>query len=194
LLAQIHTIKVDSFGAFDNDFAKHNHQLKGHHATYRDFIWVGLEENLQRLVSFEIVTQTQSQQMLTVFKRQSYEPTNGPRLIHNDYADWNLLTDGKTVTGILDWDECHGGDPIADLACWSTFYDLSRLTTFLEGYTSQTTLPDDYEARFHYYRLRYTISKMALRAKRYQVDKSDFIKDKLIVGKKALAEEVAWFS
>lgn len=45
----------------------------------------------------------------------------------------------------------------------------------------------------YFYRLRYTISKMALRIKRFQVDQSESIKEKLEVGKRALIEESNYF-
>lgn len=63
----------------------------------------------------------------------------------------------------------------------------------MDGYTSAATLPADFDERFHFYRLRYTISKMALRIKRYQVDRSTFILDKLNIGKQALLDEMRWF-
>ncbi len=192
-MARIHQVKVNNFGAFDNEIAKKSDILVGLHKSYRDFIHIGLDENLDRLVSFNILDNKKAKTMRRVFGKYHYEPLDGPRLIHNDFADWNLLTDGPGLTGVLDWDECHGGDPIADLACWSTFYDIERMEHFLKGYTSVATLPKDYNSRFHYYRLRYTISKMALRAKRYQVDKSGFIKEKLDVGERALAEELQFF-
>lgn len=37
-------------------------------------------------------------------------------LIHMDFHPLNLVTDGKTVTGILDWSRAAAGDPRADLA------------------------------------------------------------------------------
>ncbi len=186
VMARIHDIRVERFGAFRNDVAKRESKLSGHHSTYTSFIHAGLSENLQRLVQFHILGQSQADMLQSVFDDTSFEPFDGPRLVHNDFADWNLLVDGPHVSAVLDWDECHGGDPVADLACWSTFFDLPRMQAFLTGYTAHATLPDDYEARFDYYRLRYTISKMALRAKRYQVDQSAFVKDKLEVGKRAL--------
>jgi fructosamine-3-kinase len=93
----------------------------------------------------------------------------------------------------LDWDECHAGDPIADLACWSTFFFIERMKPFLEGYQEIAALPSDFEDRFHYYRLRYTISKMALRAKMAQVNNSADLQDRIRAGKKALEEETSWF-
>lgn len=194
LMAKIHTVKVDEFGPFDNNTAKREKRLVGLHATYNDFIHTGLQENLERLVIYKILNQPQANSLRSVFDTHTFEPTNGPRLIHNDFADWNLLTDAKTITAVLDWDECHAGDPVADLACWSTFFSIERMKKFMEGYSAHTTLPKDYDERFHYYRLRYTISKMALRIKRYQVDKSPFILEKLKVGKEALEEEAKWFS
>lgn len=193
-MAKLHEIHVSGYGAFSNAAAKRDGALVGLHKTYKDFVHTGLVENLERLVRFEILSKPQTDKMRQVFDDNNFEPPDGPRLIHNDYADWNLLTDGNVITSVLDWDECHAGDPIADLACWSTFFDIERLSYFLKGYTSVTTLPDDYEKRFHYYRLRYTISKMALRIKRYQIDKSEFILEKISVGKRALEQETSWFS
>lgn len=194
LMAKIHTIKVKGFGPFDNQKAKQEKRLLGLHNTYNDFIHIGLQENLKRLVRYKILGKRQADQMNTIFETLAYEPLDGPRLIHNDFADWNLLTDTKNITAVLDWDECHAGDPVADLACWSTFFSLERMKKFMEGYSAHTTLPKDYDERFHFYRLRYTISKMALRIKRYQVDKSPFILEKLKVGKQALEEETKWFN
>ena len=192
-MAQVHEIEVKSFGSFNNTVAKQEKRLVGLHKTYDDFVHVGLEENLERLIKFDIINRQQAEVMNGVFEINHFEPPSGPRLIHNDFADWNLLTDGKGITAVLDWDECHAGDPIADLACWSTFFNIERMNQFMKGYTSLASLPNDYDERFHFYRLRYTISKMALRIKRYQVDKSPFILEKLEVGKQALNEEAKWF-
>lgn len=191
-MAHIHAIKVEGFGPFDNDKAKQR-ELVGLHSNYHDFTHTGLAENLQRLIQFDILSQSESEQMKQIFAEKNFEPIDGPRLVHNDFADWNLLTDGKTITGILDWDECHAGDPIADLACWSTFFTMQRFEQFLKGYTEVAKLTDEYEERFHFYRLRYTISKMALRVKRFQVDKDPGLQERLRVGKIALEEETSFF-
>lgn len=193
LLAAVHEIEVEGFGFFNNKIAKQEQKLVGLHDSYRQFVACGLEENIDRLVSFNTIDTETADLFRHTFSSLSYEPIHGPRLVHNDYADWNILVNDGQISAVLDWDECHAGDPIADLACWSTFFTMDRYAQFLNGYTSVTTLPDDYEQRFHYYRLRYTISKMALRVKRSLVDDSQFIKDKIEVGKVALQEEVAWF-
>jgi aminoglycoside phosphotransferase (APT) family kinase protein len=37
-------------------------------------------------------------------------------LLHLDYHPWNVLTDGKRITGVLDWRNARAGDPRADTA------------------------------------------------------------------------------
>ena len=39
-----------------------------------------------------------------------------PALLHLDYHPNNVLTDGKRITGVLDWTNAHAGDPRADAA------------------------------------------------------------------------------
>lgn len=192
-MAKLHDIHVNGFGPFDNQVAKKEKRLLGLHKTNKEFILIALEENLQRLVNLSVSTHEQTNEMRDIMNAYVFEPLTSPVMVHNDFADWNLLTDGKIVTGILDWDECCGGDPIADLACWSMFFNFERYAPFLKGYTSIKTLPEDYEQRFRYYRLRYAISKMALRAKRFLVDQSDEMKHKIEIGKEALKEEIEWF-
>ncbi|MFH2019499.1 MAG: phosphotransferase [bacterium] len=191
-MAQIHEIMVDGYGPFDNQQAKAG-KLVGLHSSYHDFVHAGLAENIDRLIKYEVITEQQADHFRMVFEDKNFEPVDGPRLVHNDFADWNLLTDGHQISAVLDWDESHAGDPVADLACWSTFFTIERMVKFMEGYKQVGTLPNDYDERFHFYRLRYTISKMALRIKRYMVDKSPGLLERLENGKRALVEELSWF-
>ena len=41
---------------------------------------------------------------------------NETALLHLDYHPLNVLTDGREITGILDWTNAHAGDPRADAA------------------------------------------------------------------------------
>lgn len=191
-MARIHQIPVEGYGPFSNVTAKESGKLVGLHKSYQDFILTALDENLERLIHYDVIDTAMSRKLRQVFNERRYEPIDGPRLVHNDFADWNVLTDGQQLTAVLDWDECHAGDPVADLACWSTFFTMDRYALFLQGYTQVASLPDDYEERFHYYRLRYTISKMTLRIKRFQVDRSDGLLKRLEAGKLAMTEELAW--
>ena len=48
--------------------------------------------------------------------RLRHLPSDEVALLHLDYHPHNVLTDGKQITGIVDWTNAHAGDPRADAA------------------------------------------------------------------------------
>jgi len=192
-MAKLHQIKVNGFGPFNNDEAKKGN-LVGTHSTLNDSINAGLDENLDRLVKYNILSQEVADKMRKLFENNPLLNSDVSVLVHNDFADWNLLTDGNTITGVIDWDECVGGNPIQEIACWSTFFDPERIKAFLEGYFSKTPKYDNFDEMFQLFRLRYTISKMALRIKRYTYEQTTFLKNMIEKGEKHLEELSEIFS
>ena len=186
-MAKLHKIKVSGFGPFDNEQAK-KETLIGLHSSLKDAIYAGLEENLERLVTYHILTKEVADKMKALFEDNELLNSDVSVLIHNDFADWNLLTDSNTITGVIDWDECVAGHPIEEIACWSTFFDLERINSFLEGYFSETPMYDHFDEMFQLFRLRYTISKMALRIKRYTYEQTPFLRSMIEKGEKNLEE------
>ncbi len=62
-------------------------------------------------------------------------PSSKPAIIHGDYRSGNFLFDGEgTITGILDWEMCHIGDPLEDIA-WAIdpFWPMTRHLPLEEG-------------------------------------------------------------
>ena len=113
-------------------------------------------------------------------------------LIHNDIADWNELSDGKSVTGIMDWDECFCGDRLMEVAAYSLFYGEPRLTWFKEGYSKVNKLEKN-EDKFQLFKLRYLISKMHLRKKRSTIDPSPTMKQNIVRGIQEMEEVFDYF-
>jgi len=193
MMARLHKVEVDGFGPFDNEKANRG-ELIGVHSTLGEAVRAGLPFNLDVLVKQGILTTTQRQAITELFTDDNpLLATTQAVLVHNDFADWNLLTDGEDVTGVLDWDECVASDPVADIACWSTFFEPERLQAFLDGYWQITDKPADFQDKFELLRLRYVVSKMTLRTRRYTWDPSDFMKDKIETGKVHLAESMHYF-
>lgn len=186
-MAKLHKIQVTGFGPFDNELSKQG-KLIGMHNSLQKSITAGLDENLERLVKYNILSKEVADKMRNIFKDNQLLDYDSPVLVHNDFADWNLLTDGNTITGIIDWDECVAGHPIQEIACWSTFFEPTRIKAFLEGYFSETKKEENFEELFQLFRLRYTISKMALRIKRYTYEQNDFLKSMIEKGTKHLEE------
>lgn len=54
-------------------------------------------------------------------------PTRASALLHLDYHPLNVMTDGKHITGVLDWANTRAGDPRADVARTFTLLRLAPL-------------------------------------------------------------------
>ncbi len=192
-LARLHRLAVEGFGPFDNHEAKQG-TLVGLHKSFASAVRAGLPFNLKTLVDLKALTSSQAAAVDKLL-----DPANPllacdqAVLIHNDFADWNMLTDGSVITGMIDWDECVGGDPVSDIACWSTFFPPERLAGMLKGYWSVATKPADFEEKFELLRLRYVVTKMTLRLRRYQWDKSENLKMKIEAGQQHLAASLRHF-
>ncbi len=192
-MARLHRIKVENFGPFDNGLAQEG-RLSGLHPTLATAVRAGLDFNLDVLVAQEVFTKKERGAIEELFDSGNPSLQCGQSvLVHNDFADWNLLTDGKTITGILDWDECVGGDPISDIACWSTFFPPERLTGMLHGYWQEAKKPQHFEEKFELLRLRYTISKMTLRLRRYTWQPDASVREGIDVGKQHLNRSLRQF-
>lgn len=192
VMAQLHQIKVNGFGPFDNEKAKSG-ELVGLHQTFGEAVRAGLPFNLDVLKQYGVLTEQQAEAVARLFDGNPLLDAQKAVLVHNDFADWNLLTDGQDVTGVLDWDECVGGIPESDIACWSTFFDPERLKGFLDGYFEVAEKPNGFDERFELMRLRYVVSKMTLRLNRYSWEPTDFMREKIETGKAHLAQSMEYF-
>lgn len=193
-LAKINKIKVEGYGPFDNELAKKG-QLKGIHSTFYDSVVAGLEFDLNVLVEYNVISSSQATSFRKLFSKDNPLLQDcQPVLVHNDFVDWNSLTDGQSVNGIIDLDECVASDPLSDLACWSLFFDSeNRKKHFFDGYFSIAEKRENFEDKFQLLRLRYSLSKMTLRTRRYNYDQSEFLKARIEAGKANLKESAEYF-
>lgn len=193
IAARIHAITPKGFGFFQNSIAKDEGRLEGQYNNLRDHIEAGLEEDLGYLRDSETITTKQRKTIESLFsKHMSLCSSQQPVVIHNDIADWNELTDGVHITGMMDWDECVGGDPVMELSAYSLFFGEPRMSWFIRGYEEVRRL-GDWKEKFELFKLRYLVSKLHLRKKRATVDHSDQIMRNLARGLEAMTEVFAYF-
>lgn len=194
LLALTHSVHTTNYGFFDNAIAKKNGNLIGIHQKWRDHIYSSFETNLAYLLEKKSISNNEREIISKIFTdHDNIISCTSPRLIHNDMADWNALTDGTKITAFIDWDESFSGDPVCDFSAYSVFYDDNRLANLITGYETVTKLPIDFEAKFHLYRLRYIISKLTLRTKRSVFDQTDFLRQNLVFAQQLLKKELHWY-
>ncbi len=167
LLAKLHRIKTGGFGFFDEEKAKTG-ETDGSLSSWEEHVLTALEPNLQYLLGLNLITEGKAERIREVFKENKnlLELKQG-MLVHGDYCDHNVMVSGEKITGIIDWEDCISGDPVHDIAFWSTFYPRERLPLLMEGYGK---VGKDFQERFELYRLRIAVSKAVL-AVRFELHK-----------------------
>lgn len=194
-MAKIHTITTIKYGFFSNQLAKKENNLVGQYDTFKQHLFAGLDEDFTFLQTQKILNRSQIKTIEKIFNLHDDLTTcRSPKLIHNDIADWNELSDGIDITGMMDWDECFSGDPVMDFSQWSLFFDNDRLKYLIEGYQQISPLPEGYQEKDHLFRLRYVISKLHLRKKRaIAITDSTFLNERIKRGVEVLEEELKHF-
>lgn len=194
-IAMFHNIKTNGFGFFKNDIAKAENRLQGQYSTFKEHIFAGIEEDFTFLTDSKVLTPKQAKNIDSVLNaHDDLLSISQGVLIHNDLADWNELSDGEHITGIMDWDESFSGDPIMDFAQWSLFYNDDRLEHLIAGYKQVKELPDGFKDKLHLFKLRYVVSKLHLRKKRaIAITDSKFLNERIKRGVEVLEEELKYF-
>lgn len=190
-LAKIHSVKTKNFGFFDNILAKKD-QLVGIQKDWFSHILAGLEPNLDYLLKTKVVSMVQASGIRKIFNTSRFSLPQGV-LIQNDLADWNMLVDKNKISGIIDWDEAHSGDPVMDFACFSLFFPDKRLQYLIDGYRQISPLPENFDTKMHLYKLRYVIAKLVIRKKKLVFYQDQHYRDLLARGLEVLAEELKYY-
>jgi aminoglycoside phosphotransferase (APT) family kinase protein len=71
-----------------------------------------------------------------------------PRLLHTDFSPKHILVNGDHITGLIDFENCKGGDNSFDFAWWDYFYrNQNHLKWLREGYQELGELGENFDLR-----------------------------------------------
>lgn len=75
--------------------------------------------------------------IVDLFERLAVYCPEQRQLVHGDFGSNNVLTDGREITGVIDWSEALFGDPLYDVAnifFWRSWLDcMQQLATYFES-------------------------------------------------------------
>jgi hygromycin-B 4-O-kinase len=157
LAIKIHSIRVEGFGPLDQNGCG---QFSSWQAFLRSPAIVALERiawcDESDLALDELVGSASG---LLYELSKSIAPGSA-RLLHGDLAPNNILLDGAKISGILDWGDALGGDPLYDLALFEFFCGTSAFARLLSEYDkhSPVSLAKEQET-LDCYRLSIALSK-----------------------------------
>ena len=159
-IAKLQQLTFPKFGLF-SDQASLEGKLVGTKEAFSDYIFVMLVQDLGCLTGDGMLSQSQADKVFHIFEEnRGVMNISQGSLVHHDLADHNLTYIGPDLEAVFDWEAMVVGDPVLDLAScptWGTLYP--REEKLLEGFTSISVLPDDYEIKRDLYKLRTVLWK-----------------------------------
>jgi aminoglycoside phosphotransferase (APT) family kinase protein len=125
-----------------------------------------------------------------------------PVLNHGDYRMGNILAEGSQLTGVLDWELAHFGDPHEDLAfgCMAVWrfhrYDrpalgLGSLEDYFAAYEAESGRKVD-RTRFRYWMIHRTVwwAMGCLRCSKVWRDGSDRMLERVVISRRTSEQEL----
>lgn len=141
-LANIHNIKYKAVG-FLNEKLMINEELPPLYAWYRMFLEGGAKEKIgEKLVDKILMLVDRNRNILNLLDEN-------PCLVHGDFQGTNILVNNNgDLCGMLDWEFCMAGHPIADIGQFFRYenYNDDMKVIFAEEYNTKSTykLPDEW--------------------------------------------------
>lgn len=139
IFKKIHALEVSNFGQIDYELFLKKNILSGKSKKWTDFFYRNLDKHLDLAKKIGVISKEEKLLIESLFyKNNKLFLITKPSLIHNDPSSRNIFTDGKTIIGIIDWEDAIIGDPLWELAFIETFLyrdeDLIKFKNFCQGY------------------------------------------------------------
>jgi len=158
LLSRVHSVKTEGFGEIDE-------QGRGEHASLAGiFSEANLSERVllaaAEAASLDPHIVKRARHILDEFPKR-YAPV-APHLLHGDFAPKHLLVQDGKITGIIDFENARGGDPVQEFANWQFFFeDEYPIDSLQKGYCDKPVFIGDFDRRFLLWRILIGLSSLS---------------------------------
>jgi hygromycin-B 4-O-kinase len=134
----------------------------GKYESWRDFlISIGDEQRYDWPAIGHMVPYDEISRLLEHLRRLVEQCPEMRALVHGDFGSNNLLTDGRQITGVIDWSEAAIGDPLYDVAnifFWRTWLEcMGQQASYFELQLGDSTAHGD---RLLCYQLRIGLAEI----------------------------------
>jgi aminoglycoside phosphotransferase (APT) family kinase protein len=149
-LAIINSVPVAGFGWINRDHAQVT-RLEGDLPTYRAFVFEHLDADLALLEAHVLRRQEIAAIRRIIAERDQWLNVEQGRLAHGDFDATHIYQQDGRYTGIIDFGEIRGADPLYDLGHF-LLHDAETLSYpvfphLLAAYRDAIVLPADHEQR-----------------------------------------------
>jgi aminoglycoside phosphotransferase (APT) family kinase protein len=153
-LARIHAIPVKGFGYI-------NGQGEGKFLTLASEIaaFLAMEAEFHALAKrLDLSGRTMNRALRWVVDGERMIGSVEPCLTHNDFQAKHIMVAHGAISGIIDFGEVAGSEPLSDIVRWD-YYEAERLPLawLQEGYTNKQVFDDTFTQRLHIKRIAFSL-------------------------------------
>jgi aminoglycoside phosphotransferase (APT) family kinase protein len=134
VLKKIHQTKTNGFGPLRAGG-------RGTFASWEDFLEkrYKIKGSLDYLIQKRLIGKKTGDKIETLFaKKGNYPKCPSPALLHGDFFYDHIFAHEGRISGVIDFEDCLGGDPLYDIAVFELYSELGKLPQksahLLEGY------------------------------------------------------------
>lgn len=168
-LKSIHDIKLEGFGPLDVS----GDVVKGTMSTWKENVEFH-QHDFDFLIKQGLITEDELKILQNTYQKLLHASLPTASFIHGDFGKSHIFTDGKEITGVIDFGNAYAGDPRKDLATANFFMSPTETESFNKGYGAMTSDP-----LMPYYRLMLAATKLEYRIKKGFLDRVPRAMDKL---------------
>lgn len=176
-LSKIHSVEVDWFGGIDENG-------RGTFASWEEYIL----DDTKKEVLFEKISL--KHQLDPIHIKKAFEILKSgtyiysgikSRLLHGDFSPKHILVKNGEIAGVLDMEDCKGGDIARDFAWWEYFHGENfPIEWLMEGYGSPEVLTPEFRTRINLCRLQIGITLLYWYDHTQNQHGIDYVKEKLV--------------
>lgn len=173
-LRQTHAVEGSGAGPINVMGKERPPRPDGVHEQFSDYIDVRLREHIAACVQAGYVDAGLADRIERLFARMRPALAGRPiRLLHGDPGIHNICwhPEAGRITALIDWEDALVGDPLFDIAMWSSFHPPRRMAPFLSGYGLSSPTREERQLIALYF-LRIALSKTVHRLRFGIVDQS----------------------
>jgi hypothetical protein len=174
-MRSVHSINAAGAGLLEFRSDEAADVPRGVHTAWPDYILLNLEKHVVACLALGVIDQRSAEKIYRLFELMKPVLSGRRcRLLHGDPGTHNICVDPQTatVTCMLDWEDALVGDPLFDVAMFSTFQPARRMPAFLAGYGLAGPSEDEQRLLALYF-LRIALSKTVHRARFGIADRPD---------------------
>ncbi|MCX8197363.1 MAG: aminoglycoside phosphotransferase family protein [Candidatus Micrarchaeota archaeon] len=163
-----HLLSYDGFGPINLLYYIDKKRIIGCYNKWEEYVLLNLQKHLSYCRKYNIIKEDNMTKIIRKFEYKEYLNVDKGSLLHGDLANHNAFLHPRRNIILIDWEDCIIGDPIYDIAYWSSFIQnepKNVQNAFIDGYGNKNSINGDWMIKFWLYYLRIAIAKTVHRHK-----------------------------